>query len=134
MNRPLRHIAVFCGLLVLALLVRATWVQFVQGEELAGDANNRRVKIEAYSYPRGNIIVGGKPITGSVATPGDFRYKRTFKDGPMYAPITGYASQAQGPTGSSSTAPRTSSPARSRAAAMCSRPSTRRPRRPPTRG
>ncbi|MFG2891822.1 peptidoglycan D,D-transpeptidase FtsI family protein [Streptomyces sp. NPDC048248] len=98
MNRPLRHIAVFCGVLVLALLVRATWVQFVRGEELANDGNNRRVKIEAYSYPRGNIIVGGKPITGSVATPGDFRYKRTFKNGPMYAPITGYASQAQGPT------------------------------------
>ena len=35
MNRPLRHIAVFCGVLVLALLARATWVQFVQGDELA---------------------------------------------------------------------------------------------------
>ncbi|MFJ6746942.1 MULTISPECIES: peptidoglycan D,D-transpeptidase FtsI family protein [unclassified Streptomyces] len=98
MNRPLRHIAVFCGVLVLALLVRATWVQFIQADALAKDKNNRRVKIEAFSYPRGNIIVGGKPITGSVATDGDFKYKRTFKNGPMYAPITGYASQAQGPT------------------------------------
>ncbi|MGY5124891.1 peptidoglycan D,D-transpeptidase FtsI family protein [Streptomyces nigrescens] len=96
MNRPLRHIAVFCGVLVLALLVRATWVQFVQGEELANDPNNRRVKIEAFSYPRGNIIVGGKPVTGSEATSGDFKYKRTYKNGPMYAPITGFASQAQG--------------------------------------
>ncbi|WP_327704597.1 penicillin-binding protein 2 [Streptomyces decoyicus] len=96
MNRPLRHIAVFCGVLVLALLARATWVQFVQGDELANDPHNRRVKIEAFSYPRGNIIVDGKPITGSVATPGDFKYKRTYKDGPMYAPVTGFASQAQG--------------------------------------
>ncbi|MFG2135645.1 peptidoglycan D,D-transpeptidase FtsI family protein [Streptomyces sp. NPDC048650] len=96
MNRPLRRIAVFCGVLVLALLVRVTWVQFVQGDELANDQYNRRVKIEAFSYPRGNIIVGGKPVTGSVATDGDFKYKRTYKDGPMYAPITGYASQAQG--------------------------------------
>lgn len=98
MNRPLRHIAVFCGVLVLALLARATWVQFVQGDELANDPHNRRVKIEAFSYPRGNIIVGGKPVTGSVATSGDFKYKRTYKDGPMYAPITGFASQAQGTT------------------------------------
>ncbi|MEU7182887.1 MULTISPECIES: peptidoglycan D,D-transpeptidase FtsI family protein [Streptomyces] len=97
MNRPLRRIAVFCGVLVLALLVRVTWVQFVQSDSLANDTNNRRVKIEAYSYPRGNIIVGGNPITGSVATKGDYKYKRTFKDGPMYAPITGYASQSQGP-------------------------------------
>ncbi|MCF3175236.1 penicillin-binding protein 2 [Streptomyces sioyaensis] len=96
MNRPLRHTAVFCGVLMLALLVRATWVQFVQADKLANDPNNRRVKIEAFSYPRGNIIVGGQPVTGSVATSGDFKYKRTYKDGPMYAPITGYASQAQG--------------------------------------
>ncbi|MFH8678403.1 peptidoglycan D,D-transpeptidase FtsI family protein [Streptomyces lydicus] len=98
MNRPLRHIAVFCGVLVLALLARATWVQFVQGDDLANDPNNRRVKIEAFSYPRGNIIVGGRPVTGSVATSGDFKYKRTYKDGPMYAPVTGFASQAQGST------------------------------------
>uniref|UniRef100_UPI00397E9A20 penicillin-binding transpeptidase domain-containing protein n=1 Tax=Streptomyces sp. x-80 TaxID=2789282 RepID=UPI00397E9A20 len=96
MNRPLRRIAVFCGVLVLALLGRVTWVQFIQADELASHENNRRVMIEAFSYPRGNIIVGGKPITGSVATAGDFKYKRTFKDGPMYAPITGYSSQAQG--------------------------------------
>ncbi|SEE40623.1 penicillin-binding protein 2 [Streptomyces sp. 2314.4] len=96
MNRPLRHTAVFCGVLMLALLVRATWVQFVQADKLASDPNNRRVKIEAFSYPRGNIIVGGQPVTGSVATSGDFKYKRTYKDGPMYAPVTGFASQAQG--------------------------------------
>ncbi|MFI2257854.1 peptidoglycan D,D-transpeptidase FtsI family protein [Streptomyces tubercidicus] len=96
MNRPLRHIAVFCGVLVLALLARVTWVQFIQGDELANDPNNRRVKIEAFSYPRGNIIVGGQPVTGSVATSGDFKYKRTYKDGPMYAPVTGFASQALG--------------------------------------
>ncbi|MEW1751109.1 peptidoglycan D,D-transpeptidase FtsI family protein [Streptomyces angustmyceticus] len=98
MNRPLRHIAVFCGVLVLALLARVTWVQFFQSNELANDPHNRRVKIEAFSYPRGNIIVGGKPITGSVATSGDFKYKRTYKDGAMYAPVTGFASQAQGTT------------------------------------
>ncbi|RXS73231.1 penicillin-binding protein 2 [Streptomyces sp. TM32] len=96
MNRPLRHTAVFCGVLMLALLGRATWVQFVQADKLANDPNNRRVKIEAFSYPRGNIIVGGQPVTGSVATSGDFKYKRTYKDGPMYAPVTGFASQAMG--------------------------------------
>ncbi|RLU83616.1 penicillin-binding protein [Streptomyces griseocarneus] len=99
MNKPLRHIAVFCGTLVMAVLVRATWVQFVQGDSLAGNPHNRRVQIEAFSQPRGDIIVGGKPVTGSVATPGsDLAYKRVYTDGPMYAPVTGYFSQAQGAT------------------------------------
>ncbi|MGW2816567.1 peptidoglycan D,D-transpeptidase FtsI family protein [Streptomyces sp. NPDC001415] len=99
MNKPLRHIAVFCGVMVLALLVRATWVQFVKSDTLANDSHNRRVQIDAFSQPRGDIVVGGQPITGSVETPGsDFKYKRTYKDGPMYAPVTGYLSQAQGAT------------------------------------
>ncbi|WP_419996308.1 peptidoglycan D,D-transpeptidase FtsI family protein [Streptomyces boninensis] len=99
MNRPLRRIAVFCGLLVLALLARVTWVQFAQGDALARDPDNRRVKIAAFAEPRGNIIVGGEAITGSAPTRGsDFTYKRTYRDGPMYAPITGYFSQTQGAT------------------------------------
>lgn len=97
MNKPLRRVAIFCGLLVLALLVRVNWVQFVQADELKNDDHNRRVAIERYSKPRGNIIVDGKSITGSTTTDsGDFKYKRTYKDGPMWAPVTGYASQAFG--------------------------------------
>ncbi|WP_447038863.1 peptidoglycan D,D-transpeptidase FtsI family protein [Streptomyces sp. DSM 118878] len=99
MNRPLRHIAVFCGILTLALLLRATWVQFAENNKLANHEKNRRVQIEAFSHPRGDIIVGGKSITGSKKTSGtDFEYKRTFTEGPMYAPVTGYFSQAQGAT------------------------------------
>ncbi|POX41004.1 penicillin-binding protein [Streptomyces sp. Ru73] len=95
MNKPLRRVAIFCGLLVLALLVRVNWVQFVQADELKNDKHNRRVAIERYSIPRGNIIVGDKAVTGSTTTDsGDFKYKRTYKDGPMWAPVTGYASQA----------------------------------------
>ncbi|MEU3849223.1 penicillin-binding protein 2 [Streptomyces sp. NPDC029554] len=99
MNKPLRRIAIFCGLLVLALLIRDNWIQYVQADELRTDPKNRRVIIERYAAPRGDIIVGGKPITGSAETSGsDFKFKRTYKDGPMWAPVTGYASQAFGAT------------------------------------
>ena len=99
MNKPLRRIAIFCGLLVLALLIRDNWIQYVQADELRTDKNNRRVIIERYSTPRGNIIVDGKAITGFKETTGsDFKYKRTYTDGPMWAPVTGYASQAFGAT------------------------------------
>ncbi|MET7763457.1 penicillin-binding protein 2 [Streptomyces sp. NPDC005393] len=94
MNKPLRRIAIFCGLLVLALLIRDNWIQYVQADELKNNKNNRRVLIARYNQPRGNIIVDGRPITGSVETNGtDFKYKRTYKNGAMWAPVTGYASQ-----------------------------------------
>ncbi|MGW5210447.1 peptidoglycan D,D-transpeptidase FtsI family protein [Streptomyces sp. NPDC004051] len=97
MNKPLRRIAIFCGLLVLALLLRSNWLQYVQADSLQKHENNRRIAIERYAQPRGDIIVDGKPITGSKQTSGsDFEYKRTYKDGPMWSPITGYASQAFG--------------------------------------
>ncbi|WP_431043991.1 peptidoglycan D,D-transpeptidase FtsI family protein [Streptomyces sp. P1-3] len=99
MNRPIRHIAVFSGLLILALLLQTTWLQFKRTDELANHEKNTRVKIAAYAHPRGNIIVGGQPITGSVETDSTYyKYKRTFKDGAMYAPITGYSSQTYGST------------------------------------
>ncbi|WP_045558534.1 peptidoglycan D,D-transpeptidase FtsI family protein [Streptomyces sp. FxanaA7] len=99
MNKPLRRIAIFCGLLVLALLIRNNWLQYVQADTLATDKNNRRVAIERYATPRGDIIVDGKAITGSVASEGlDYKYKRTWKDGEMWAPVTGYSSQIIGAT------------------------------------
>ncbi|MFC9795124.1 peptidoglycan D,D-transpeptidase FtsI family protein [Streptomyces sp. NPDC057695] len=95
MNKPLRRVAIFCGLLIFALLVRDNWLQFVRADELNAHPKNTRVRIERYANERGNIIVDGKPITGSVDS-GDeyFKFKRTYIDGPMWAPVTGYASQA----------------------------------------
>ncbi|MDV9189535.1 penicillin-binding transpeptidase domain-containing protein [Streptomyces sp. SR27] len=95
MNKPLRRVAIFCGLLVLALLLRDNWLQLVRADELNAHPNNRRVQIERYSNERGNIIVDGKPVTGSVDSQDKFyKFKRTYLDGPMWAPVTGYASQA----------------------------------------
>ncbi|MFF0163159.1 peptidoglycan D,D-transpeptidase FtsI family protein [Streptomyces sp. NPDC005263] len=97
MNKPLRRIAIFCGLLVLALLARDNWIQYVQADTLREDPDNRRVAIARYATPRGDIIVGGSPITGHTATSkGDFKYKRTYKNGAMWAPVTGFVSQAYG--------------------------------------
>ncbi|MFF7240753.1 penicillin-binding transpeptidase domain-containing protein [Streptomyces collinus] len=99
MNKTIRRASVFALLLVLALLVRATWVQFYDGKALAEDNDNRRNAIETYSRPLGNIIVAGNSITGSARTKGgDLAYKRTYKNGRLYAAVTGYASQAFAPT------------------------------------
>ncbi|MFF5439870.1 peptidoglycan D,D-transpeptidase FtsI family protein [Streptomyces achromogenes] len=102
MNKPLRRIAIFCGLLVLTLLLRDNYLQYVRADSLKDDPKNRRVTIARYATPRGDILVGGDPITGSAETSksgvNDLKYKRTYKNGPMWAPVTGYASQAFGAT------------------------------------
>jgi peptidoglycan glycosyltransferase len=99
MNKPLRRIAIFCGLLVLALLIRDNWLQYVKADSLREDPDNRRVLIARYATPRGDIIVDGKAITGHAeTTSGDFKYKRTYQDGAMWAPITGFVSQSYGAT------------------------------------
>ncbi|MGW6906918.1 peptidoglycan D,D-transpeptidase FtsI family protein [Streptomyces sp. NPDC054940] len=97
MNKPLRRIAIFCGLLVLTLLIRDNWLQYVKADSLKDDPKNRRVLIARYATPRGDIIVGGNPITGHTeTTSGDFKFKRTYKNGAMWAPVTGFVSQAYG--------------------------------------
>ena len=99
MNKTIRRTAVFSLLLVLALLVRATWVQFYDGKALADDKKNRRNAIEQYANPLGNIIVAGDAITGSAQTKnGDLKYKRTYTNGSLYAAVTGYSSQVYGAT------------------------------------
>ncbi|MGW7078890.1 peptidoglycan D,D-transpeptidase FtsI family protein [Streptomyces sp. NPDC054871] len=99
MNKPLRRIAIFCGLLILALLARDNWLQYVEADTLAEHDKNRRVSIERYAQPRGDIIVDGKAITGSKESDGgDYKYQRTYKNGPMWSPVTGFASQRIGAT------------------------------------
>ncbi|MFF4115524.1 peptidoglycan D,D-transpeptidase FtsI family protein [Streptomyces sp. NPDC001714] len=100
MNKTIRRASVFALLLVVTLLVRATWVQFYDGQALADDTDNRRNAIETYSQPLGNIIVAGEAITGSTQTlsNSDLKYKRTYTNGKLYAAVTGYASQSYAPT------------------------------------
>ncbi|WP_078589336.1 MULTISPECIES: penicillin-binding transpeptidase domain-containing protein [Streptomyces] len=93
-----RRAGTFCLLLVAALCVQATRVQVFQAGELDRNSANQRLTIERYAQPRGDILVGTEPVTGSVATGGRYAYKRSYTDGPTYAAVTGYASQAYGTT------------------------------------
>ena len=98
MNRCVRHTAVFCLLLLLALLANAARVQLVQAGRFDANPANRRPAIALYHRPRGDILAGAEAVTGSRATQGQFRYLRTYRAGPLYAPVTGFASQTYGAT------------------------------------
>ncbi|SEF87911.1 Cell division protein FtsI/penicillin-binding protein 2 [Actinacidiphila yanglinensis] len=96
MNRCVRHAAAFCLLLLLALLANATRVQIVSARGYAADPANRRADIALYARPRGDILAGTRRVTGSRSTDGQLRYVRSYTDGPLYAPVTGFASQTYG--------------------------------------
>ncbi|MFJ2111873.1 MULTISPECIES: penicillin-binding transpeptidase domain-containing protein [unclassified Streptomyces] len=99
MNKTIRHTAVLCLLMVLALMLRATWLQAYEAKALADDTYNRRHAIEQYARPQGDIIVAGSPVTGSRRTTGgDLAYARTYTEGALYAPVTGFSSQVYGST------------------------------------
>ncbi|MGW1891147.1 penicillin-binding transpeptidase domain-containing protein [Streptomyces sp. NPDC002004] len=92
----IRRAAVFCALLFVALLVNVARVQLVQAGSLGDNPANRRPAIARYERPRGNILVGGAAVTGSRDSGEQLRYERTYKDGPLYAPVTGFSSQVYG--------------------------------------
>ncbi|MFF5182287.1 penicillin-binding transpeptidase domain-containing protein [Streptomyces sp. NPDC000345] len=98
MSRHIRHAAAFCALLLLALLANALRVQVVQSAAYDDNPANRRGPIARYGQPRGDILVAGTPVTGSRDTGEQLRYERTYRDGPLYAPVTGFASQQYGTT------------------------------------
>ncbi|MFF1548140.1 peptidoglycan D,D-transpeptidase FtsI family protein [Streptomyces sp. NPDC058291] len=98
MTRHIRHAALFCALLLVALLANAARVQLVQSGPYDDNPANRRGSIARYAQPRGDILVGGTPVTGSRDTGEQLRYERTYQDGPLYAPVTGFASQVYGTT------------------------------------
>src|SRR5690606_15105163 len=90
--------AAFCLLLLVALLVNAARVQLFEADELDADPANRRNSIARYDQPRGNILVGDRPVTGNKETREQLSFERTYLHGPLYAPVTGYASQTYGTT------------------------------------
>ncbi|WP_051969980.1 penicillin-binding transpeptidase domain-containing protein [Kitasatospora azatica] len=93
-----RRAGTFCLVLTVALAAQATRVQFFNAETYNDNPANQRTTIQRYAQPRGNLLVGADPVTGSTATGGRYDYKRTYTEGPQYAAVTGFSSQIFGNT------------------------------------
>ncbi|WP_406013264.1 penicillin-binding transpeptidase domain-containing protein [Streptomyces sp. NBC_00984] len=98
MIRYIRRAAALCLVLLVALLLNAARIQVFEADSLDKNPANRRLTIARYDQPRGNILVGGRSVTGSKDTGEQLAYERTYREGPLYAPVTGYASQTYGTT------------------------------------
>lgn len=99
MNEPIRRLSVVTLLLFLALMVSASWVQFAKAGQLGEDPRNVRTLYRQFGSFRGPIIVDGQAVVSSVPVDDPFNYQRTYTDGPLYAPVTGYYSIGPGRSG-----------------------------------
>ncbi|GAA1564215.1 penicillin-binding transpeptidase domain-containing protein [Streptomyces globosus] len=96
MIRHIRWCAWFCALLLAALLANAARVQVWEAAAYRDNPGNKRPAVERWAQPRGDILVEGRPVTGSRDSRQLLRWERTYADGPLYAPVTGFASQTYG--------------------------------------
>lgn len=93
MNKPVRRVAVAMLLLFGLLVVNINFIQVVKATEYQADPGNTRVLLEEYERQRGSIVVDGRAVASSRATPEDqLEYLRTYANGPLYAHATGYYS------------------------------------------
>lgn len=94
MNVPLRRLGYVIALMLVALMMSTTAVQFFQAPSLNADARNVRTLYREYSTDRGPIVVAGESIAYSEPAESDiYAYQRHYANGPLYAHVTGYFSQ-----------------------------------------
>ncbi|MEU3649994.1 penicillin-binding protein 2 [Lentzea sp. NPDC034063] len=100
MNTPLRRVGMAMMVMILLLLGNATWVQVINADEWRKNAYNRRVLLDEYARKRGLITVADGTVIADVKETSDrLRFLRTYNNGPVYAPVTGYLSVTYGTSG-----------------------------------
>jgi penicillin-binding protein A len=100
MNTPLRRVGLVMLAMIVLLLANTTYIQLVDADDYRNDARNQRVLYEEYARQRGRILTSDEKIIANVkATDDRLRFQRTYANGPMYAPITGFYSVRYGATG-----------------------------------
>ena len=92
MNNQIRKIFIIVLLMFALLGVGVTNTQFISASSLNADARNQRTILHAAETDRGPIIVDKTAIASSEREEDSKRYVRTYSEGPLYAPVTGYFS------------------------------------------
>ena len=91
MNRALKRISIAVLVMVLVLMVNVNYLQAFETSSLASRPENSRAAFEANQYERGDIVTAdGVKIATATPTNDTYRFLRVYKNGPTYAPVTGY--------------------------------------------
>lgn len=100
MNTPLRRVGLAMLAMIVLLLANATYIQIVKADDYRTDSRNQRVLLEEYARQRGKILTSDDQIIANVkSTTGRLQFQRTYANGPVYAPVTGFYSVRYGSTG-----------------------------------
>ncbi len=100
MNNPIRKTAIVALLMSALLLGNVTYSVLFRYDDLFNNPENRRVRIQEFGMNRGSILVGNAPVvTSKKVENGQFDYQRTYANGSLYAPVTGYFSYLYGRSG-----------------------------------
>jgi penicillin-binding protein A len=90
-NRALKRISIAVLVMFLLLLINVNYLQAFETSKLADDPENSRAAYEADQYERGDIVTAdGVQIATTTPSNDTYRYLRIYKNGPVYAPVTGY--------------------------------------------
>ncbi|WP_233358848.1 peptidoglycan D,D-transpeptidase FtsI family protein [Thermomonospora amylolytica] len=90
MDKPLRRVTIFALLLIFALMVQVNYIQGSQAEKLQTHDLNNRQFLDVFKRPRGKILAGGEVLVSSRQQPDSENYARFYKDGEIFAPVTGF--------------------------------------------
>ena len=79
--------------LFLALMINATYLQYLQADDLTSLAkhpDNNRVEDAAFAEPRGKILVGDPAVALSRKSDDRYDFLRVYPGGAEYAHLAGY--------------------------------------------
>ena len=99
MNKELKRVSAVLIIMFFTLFISTSVIQVFAADNLSADSRNSRTLYDSFSAERGPILVDGQPIAMSEPVDDAFSYLRTYADGPLYAPVTGYFTLNQGNTG-----------------------------------
>jgi peptidoglycan glycosyltransferase len=100
MNKPIRRVALVAMIMFGLLLANGTYMMIFRQSALAAEPQNRRVRDAEFAQDRGSILAAGKTEIATTKPSKDrYKYQRTYPEGSLYAPVTGYYSYDRGRTG-----------------------------------
>jgi len=99
MNDPIRRLSVLALVLFLSLMGAASYIQVIEADTLNADPRNVRTLYREYGNFRGSLVVDGEAVVSSTPVDSPFNYLRTYENGQLYAPVTGFYSVVYGRSG-----------------------------------
>lgn len=94
MNKTIRRVAIFAGVLLVVLLLNLTWVQVIHAPDLRNHPRNfARTQLTQFGNQRGQITADDVVIASSRFDKTTNKFHRVYhKNAEMWAPVTGYFS------------------------------------------